>query len=78
MASKNSDESFGRYALWFESLRLEGHALAFPCDAAGLVDYDHLSDRARNDYFYARRTVGREFATPSVMELATGPGRDES
>jgi hypothetical protein len=28
---------------------------------------DALSDRARNNYLYARTVVGREFAMPAVL-----------
>lgn len=54
------------FELRFTSLFNEGHAFAFPCDAAGHVDLDGLSERARNNYFYARATVGREFSFPAV------------
>jgi hypothetical protein len=60
-----------RYELWFASLHREGRALAFPCDASGLVDCDDLTDRARDNYFYARSTVGRDFASPSVIPIDT-------
>jgi hypothetical protein len=55
-----------RYELRFTSLHHEGRALAFPCDPAGEVDCDDLSERARNNYFYARSTIGRDFALPFV------------
>jgi len=45
----------------------EGRAYAFPCDASGHVDMDAMSERARNNYFYARTVVGREFATPAIL-----------
>jgi hypothetical protein len=54
------------YELRFQSLFDEGRALAFPCDACGSVHLDALSDRARNNYLYARAVVGREFAHPAV------------
>lgn len=56
-----------RYELRFRSLFNEGRALAFPCDAGGHVELDRLSDRARNNYLYARAVVGREFAAPAVQ-----------
>jgi hypothetical protein len=56
-----------RYELRFRSLFQEGRALVFPCDAAGRVEMDTLSDRARNNYLYARAVVGREFAAPAVQ-----------
>ncbi len=54
------------YELRFDSLFVEGRALAFPCDAAGQVDLDRLSDRARRNYLYARAVVGREYRCPAV------------
>jgi hypothetical protein len=55
-----------RYELRFVSLHHEGRALAFPCDPAGHVDCDDLSERARNNYFFARSMIGRDFAHPRV------------
>lgn len=57
----------GHYQLRFQSLFSPGRALAFPCDERGEVELDALSDRARDNYFYARAVVGREFATPAVV-----------
>jgi hypothetical protein len=56
-----------QYELRFQSLFTEGRALAFPCDSGGHVHLDSLSDRARNNYLYARAVVGREFAAPAVL-----------
>ena len=58
-----------RTAHWqirFRSLFHEGRALAFPCDAAGHVDLDALSERGRSNYFFAKAMVGREFGTPDI------------
>lgn len=55
------------YHLRFQSLFHPGRALTFPCDPAGCVALDDLSDRARQNYLYARAVVGREFATPAVV-----------
>ena len=57
----------GRFELRFRSLFNEGRALVFPCDAQGHVELDALSDRARQNYLYARAVVGREYATPAVL-----------
>ncbi|WP_284615253.1 hypothetical protein [Aquabacterium humicola] len=54
------------YELRFDSLFIEGRGMSFPCDAAGQVDLDALSERARCNYLYARAVVGREFSTPAV------------
>ncbi len=54
------------YELRFDSLFKEGRGLAFPCDSTGQVCLDQLSERARNNYLYARACVGREFGSPAV------------
>ncbi|MEO7391335.1 MAG: hypothetical protein ABIU58_04110 [Ramlibacter sp.] len=55
-----------QFELRFQSLFESGRGYAFPCDPTGQVDLDHLSDRARNNYLYARAMVGRELAVPAV------------
>jgi hypothetical protein len=57
----------GNYQLCFRSLFQAGRGYAFPCDEAGRVDMDSLSDRARANYLYARAVVGRDYASP-VLE----------
>jgi len=54
------------FELRFQSLFVPGRALAFPCDARGQVDLNALSERARNNYLFARATVGRDHATPCI------------
>ena len=58
------------YLLRYRSLFNEGRSLAFPCDATGRIELDTLSERARENYLFARVVVGREFATPVVEPLA--------
>jgi len=55
------------FELRFRSLHEEGCTYAFPCDAAGHVDMDALSDTARDKYLFARTVVGREFSIPAVI-----------
>ena len=55
------------YELRFMSLHKQGRGWVFPCDADGHVDLDHMSERARNNYFFARAVMGREVAFPSVQ-----------
>jgi hypothetical protein len=55
------------YQLRFRSLFDPGRAYVFPCDQAGHVDMDALSERARANYFYVRTVVGREFTVPTVQ-----------
>jgi hypothetical protein len=59
------------FELRFQSLFNEGRALAFPCDAAGHVDLDSLSERARCNYYFARTVIGRDFAMPAVQARTT-------
>ena len=62
----NTNNAATAYELRFRSLRDGGGVVAFPCDAAGHVDLDALSERARMNYFYARTVIGRDFALPAV------------
>ena len=57
------------HELRFMSLFNDGRGLTFPCDSAGHVDLDELSERARQNYFYARTFIGREFFLPSIRHL---------
>lgn len=61
--------SAANYQLRFQSLFHQGRAMAFPCDAQGHVDLDTLSEAARENYFYARAVIGREYAVPAVVRL---------
>lgn len=53
------------YEIRFRPL-FRGSGLCFPCDAQGNVELDALSDRARENYLYARHVVGTEYACPTV------------
>lgn len=54
------------YRLRFASLFHSGRGYAFPCDDKGRVDLDTMSERARNNYFYARAMIGKELTVPAV------------
>jgi hypothetical protein len=58
------------FELRFDALFAFGRGFSFPCDAAGHVDLDALSDGARNNYLFARATIGRDLAWPRVSRLA--------
>ena len=58
--------SSSRHELRFHPLDSSRPVFAFHCDAHGEVDLDQLSHRDRNNYLYARVSIGREFARPSV------------
>jgi hypothetical protein len=55
------------FLLRFASLFDPGRALCFPCDAAGSVPLDTLSEQARSNYYFARTLIGRDFAMPAVL-----------
>jgi len=55
-----------QYQLCFRSLFNSGRGFAFPCDPVGQVNMDSMSERARNNYLYARAMVGRELSVPAV------------
>jgi hypothetical protein len=55
------------FQLRFRSLFREGRGYSFPCDVAGRVDMDRLSERARINYFFARALVGRDLDVPVVV-----------
>jgi len=62
----NRLQEAGSYELCFRSLFASGRGYVFPCDAGGHVDIDTLSGTARQNYFYARTVIGREFSMPAV------------
>lgn len=59
-----------QFELHFRSLFDSGRGYVFPCDPKGRVDLDGLSERARNNYLFARGMVGRELAVPAVRSVA--------
>ena len=61
-----TESSSSAYQLRFQSLFHSGRGYAFPCDPRGQVDLDGMSERARNNYFYARAMVGSELSAPAV------------
>ena len=48
-----------------QKVAVEGYT--FPCDPAGHVDLDAMSERERNSYLYARAVIGRELSMPAVQ-----------
>lgn len=57
------------YELRFAPLGRHGRSYAFPCDAAGHVQLDGLSERQLANYLFARAVVGRELLAPQVVQL---------
>jgi hypothetical protein len=70
-SASSSNSGSGCFQLCFRSLDDGGHDFAFPCDPTGQVDLDNMSERSRNNYFYARAMMGREVAYPAVEVAAT-------
>lgn len=58
--------------LLFRPLFPRGRGFEFHCDLQGHVDLDNMSERARNNYFYARAMIGRELAYPSIRREPPG------
>ena len=61
-----NESASSQFQLRFQSLFNSGRGFAFPCDARGQVDMDSMSEKARNNYFFARAMVGRELTVPAV------------
>jgi len=55
------------YELRFQSLHDAGGEYVFPCDAAGHVNMDALTDAARENYLFARIAVGHDVSTRAVV-----------
>jgi len=66
MSQPSSTHAGTGFEIRFQSLFREGRALAFPCDREGHVDLDAVSERARNNYFFARAAIGLEYAMPVI------------
>lgn len=58
------------FQLSFRSLFNSGRGFAFPCDERGQVDMTRMSDKARNNYLFARAMVGRDLTPPAVERVA--------
>lgn len=54
------------HLLHFEPLTAGDAGLDVPCDPQGRVGLDALTEKLRNDYFFARTLIGRLFAAPTV------------
>jgi hypothetical protein len=54
------------YELHYARLLGVGRSFVFPCDAAGNVEVDSLTERARENYLFARSAVGVEMSLPTV------------
>jgi hypothetical protein len=58
--------STASFELLFQSFGDEDRGMVFPCDAAGRVDMDQMSDATRNNYLFARALMGRDFTAPML------------
>ena len=67
MSAFLADRDSARFELRFQSLFNAGHVVSFPCDAAGRVNLDALSERERDRYLYARAVIGGEFSLPQMQ-----------
>lgn len=62
----NASQASTGWELRFNALFEGRRGFAFPCTAEGHVNMDALSERALNNYLYARAMMGRELAWPNV------------
>ena len=69
-AAEMSTAIAGGYELRYRPLFEIGREFAFPCDVQGHVAIDALSQRALNNYLYARAMVGMELGWPQVERRA--------
>jgi hypothetical protein len=65
-ADGHASPGFALYQLVYSSTR-GGRGFTFPCDQAGMVELNLLSDRDRDRYLLARALVGRDFNAPVVL-----------
>lgn len=54
-----------------------GRSFVFPCDAAGTVELNMLSDHARYNYLLARALVGGNFHAPTVRRTPPPAADDD-
>jgi hypothetical protein len=62
----NASQASTGWELRFDALFDDRRGFVFPCTAEGQVNMDALSERALNNYLYARAMMGREVAWPNV------------
>lgn len=65
------------HLLRFTSLYDRGRGVSVPCDEAGNVDMNSLTERMRITYLGARAMVGREYSFPTVQIAPSDPERRE-
>ena len=54
------------HELRFEMLHHPGRALSFPCNAAGQVDFDRMSLKARENHARAVARLGLDYGYPQI------------
>ena len=58
--------------LFFGGLFPSVRSLLIPCDSGGHVEMDDLSERARDNYLFARAVVGCDYRVPVVVAASPG------
>ena len=66
-SSLATQDAVAAWELRFEPLFRGRRGYVFPCDSQGQVDMNSLSERALQNYLYARAMMGRETAWPRVQ-----------
>lgn len=65
------------YLLRFLSHDGRGQDVTVPCDEAGNVDMNALTEHLRNNYLGARAMVGRDYSCPTVQTAPSCPDHHE-
>jgi hypothetical protein len=65
------------YLLRFMSCDDRGQDVSVPCDEAGNVDLNALTEHLRNTYLGARAMVGRDYSCPTVQTAPSSRDQQE-
>ena len=67
MRTHSLQQAASPYYLFFGALFPTVRSLLIPCDSAGRVEIDALSERVRDNYLFARAVVGCDYRAPVVV-----------
>ena len=67
MRTDHHHNAAATHYLFFSGLFPAVRSLAFPCDPRGEVDMNEMSERARDNYLFARTVVGCDYDVPIIV-----------
>jgi hypothetical protein len=67
MRTDSHHRAVSTHYLLFGGLFPTVRSLSFPCDPGGHVEMDEMSERARDNYLFARTVIGRDYQVPVVV-----------